>query len=93
VFPSGIGARDIILIAALTPVLPHTAVAVALLTRVVTTASDLACGGLGLALGRIVRSTAQASVLAGESQPAHRSRGRHRKPRDESGLTERVPAA
>ena len=93
VFPSGIGARDIILIAALTPVLPHTAVAVALLTRVVTTASDLACGGLGLALGRTIRSTARADVLAGEPQPVRRSRGRHRKAQDESSLTERAPAS
>ena len=47
VFPGGIGAREVVLTAALVPVLPHgTAVAVALMTRVVTTASDLAWGGL-----------------------------------------------
>ena len=68
VFPSGIGAREVILIAALTTVLPHgTALAVALVTRVVTTASDLALGGIGLAMGR----GAKGIVLA----PA----GRHRK--------------
>lgn len=68
VFPSGIGAREVILIAALTTVLPHgTALAVALVTRVVTTASDLALGGIGLAMGRGARGT----VLA----PG----GRHRK--------------
>ncbi len=53
VFPSGIGAREVILVAVLATVLSHgTAVAVALVARVVTTASDLACGGVGLALGR-----------------------------------------
>jgi glycosyltransferase 2 family protein len=55
VFPSGIGAREVILVAALATVLPHgTAVAVALVARVVTTASDLACGGVGLAVGRVL---------------------------------------
>lgn len=69
VFPSGIGAREVILIAALTTILPHgTAVAVALVTRGVTTASDLALGGIGLALGRGVKG----AVLA--------RAGRHRKP-------------
>ena len=68
VFPSGIGAREVILIAALTTVLPHgTALAVALVTRVVTTASDLALGGIGLAMGR----GAKGIVLA--------QAGRHRK--------------
>ena len=58
VFPSGIGAREVILIAALTTVLPHgTALAVALVARVVTTASDLALGGIGLAMGRGAKET------------------------------------
>ncbi len=53
VFPGGVGPREFFLIAALTPVMPHgTVVAVALMTRVVTTASDLACAGLGLAVSR-----------------------------------------
>ena len=68
VFPSGIGAREVILIAALTTVLPHgTALAVALVARGVTTASDLALGGIGLAMGR----GAKAAELA--------QAGRHRK--------------
>jgi glycosyltransferase 2 family protein len=68
VFPSGIGAREVILIAALTTVLPHgTAVAVALVVRGVTTASDLALGGIGLAMGRV-------AMAAGLAQA-----GRHRK--------------
>ena len=50
VFPSGIGAREVVLVAALATVLsPGNAVAVALVVRVVTTASDLAWGGIGLA--------------------------------------------
>lgn len=56
VVPGGIGARDVILIAALSPVIPGAAVAVAVLTRAVTTASDLACAGLGLAMSRAVRA-------------------------------------
>jgi uncharacterized membrane protein YbhN (UPF0104 family) len=56
VFPSGIGAREVVLTAALASVLsPGKAVAVALVVRVVTTASDLASGGLGLALGRVAK--------------------------------------
>jgi uncharacterized membrane protein YbhN (UPF0104 family) len=54
VFPSGIGAREVVLTAALSSVLsPGEAVAVALVTRAVTTIADLAWGGLGLALGRL----------------------------------------
>ena len=50
VVPGGIGAREVILIAVLLPVIPRTAVAVAVIARVVTMASDLACAGLGLAV-------------------------------------------
>ncbi len=72
VFPSGIGARELILVGALAAVVPHgTAVAIALVTRVVTTGADLACGGVGLALGRADRRNA--------SVPASSQRGRHRK--------------
>lgn len=54
VFPNGIGAREIILIAVLSPVVPHgTALAIALAARLVTTASDLAWGSFGLALSRM----------------------------------------
>lgn len=52
IFPGGIGPRDFFLIAALTPVIPHgPAVAVALMTRVVATTSDIGCAGLALAVG------------------------------------------
>ena len=65
VLPGGIGAREVVLTAALAPVLPHgTAVAVALMTRVVTTVSDLACGGIGLAAGRAAASAVAASAVA-----------------------------
>jgi hypothetical protein len=72
VFPNGIGAREVLLMAALAPVLrPGAALAVALMARVVTTASDLAWGGIGLAIAR--RSSASANA------PARRTAGRHRK--------------
>lgn len=68
IFPSGIGAREVILIAALAPAVPHgTAVAVALVSRVMGTFADLACGALGLAL----RKSAHAAVT--------RVTGRHRR--------------
>jgi glycosyltransferase 2 family protein len=66
VLPGGIGAREVILIAALTPVATHgAAIAVALTARLVSTVSDLVCGALGLALGR------------SRSRGLGRSRGRH----------------
>jgi glycosyltransferase 2 family protein len=58
VLPGGIGAREVILIAALSSVIPGTAVAVAVMARVVTMASDLACAGLGLAVSRGMRTPA-----------------------------------
>jgi uncharacterized membrane protein YbhN (UPF0104 family) len=57
VFPNGIGPRELILIAALAPVLDRpAALALALLARVATTISDLAWGGIGLAIGRRART-------------------------------------
>ncbi len=71
VLPGGIGAREVVLTAALAPVLPHgTAVAVALMTRVVTTVSDLACGGIGVAASRAAASAVAATGLAGSTVPA-----------------------
>jgi uncharacterized membrane protein YbhN (UPF0104 family) len=76
VVPSGIGAREVILIAALTPVMPHGgAVAVALVVRVITTASDLTLGGLGLAIGRAAR----ARLVAAPPEPPPGRTGKHRK--------------
>jgi glycosyltransferase 2 family protein len=53
VFPGGIGPRELVLVATLAPVMPRgVALATALVSRVVLTASDLAWGGAGLAVGR-----------------------------------------
>lgn len=63
VFPNGIGPRELILIAVLAPVLDRpTALALALLARVATTISDLAWGGIGLAVGRRGRAAAAAEA-------------------------------
>lgn len=71
VVPGGIGAREVILIAALSPVVPGTAVAVAVMARVVTMASDLTCAGLGLAVSRGVRAPV-------DGKPTERG-GKHRR--------------
>jgi uncharacterized membrane protein YbhN (UPF0104 family) len=66
VLPSGIGARELILIATLSQMLPHgAAIAVTLVTRVLTTASDLLLGAVGFALGRAARR----SLAGGEALP------------------------
>jgi glycosyltransferase 2 family protein len=71
IFPGGIGAREVILIAALSPVMPHgTAVAVALMTRVVTTASDLICGGTGMAMSRAARATVRSRLSGAPAEAA-----------------------
>ena len=52
-FPSGIGPRELALIAVLAPVMPSaSALVVALASRVVMTVADLAWAGIGLALDR-----------------------------------------
>lgn len=76
VFPGGIGARELILVAALEPMIAHgPALAVALATRVVTTACDLAWGGVAMAVARAAR-TADGH---GTGSAARRQGGRHRK--------------
>jgi uncharacterized membrane protein YbhN (UPF0104 family) len=82
VFPGGIGAREVILVAALAPVVPHgAALAVALVARVVTTVSDLAWGGIAVSLGRSAKygRAASAASAATPRLPAGRHVGRHRK--------------
>jgi uncharacterized membrane protein YbhN (UPF0104 family) len=84
VFPNGIGAREVILAAALAPVIPHgAALAVALVARVVTTVSDLAWGGIALGLARSARhsrsTTAASSATATAGVQAGRHVGKHRK--------------
>lgn len=81
VVPNGIGAREVILVAALAPVLPHgAALAVALVARVVTTVSDLAWGGIALALARSARYglSATSARTHPDVQPGKHV-GRHRK--------------
>jgi glycosyltransferase 2 family protein len=53
IFPSGVGPRELALIAGLAPVMPRgSALVVAIVSRLVMTVGDLAWAGLGLALGR-----------------------------------------
>jgi uncharacterized membrane protein YbhN (UPF0104 family) len=75
VFPNGIGAREVVLVAALAAVVPHgAALAVALVARAVTTASDLAWGGIAGVLGRYGRSAPAVSAgTAGVVQAPVRS--------------------
>jgi len=58
VFPGGIGPRELALVAALAPVMPRgAALVIALISRVMMTASDLIWGAAGLAIGRWARRT------------------------------------
>jgi hypothetical protein len=53
IFPSGVGPRELALIAALAPVLPRgSALVVAIVSRLVMTVCDLAWAGIGFAVGR-----------------------------------------
>jgi uncharacterized membrane protein YbhN (UPF0104 family) len=80
VFPGGIGPRELILTATLAPVLSGpTALALALVVRVVTTISDLTWGGIGLLIDRRARDggpavavpvTGAAQASAASDQPA-----------------------
>ena len=76
VFPSGIGPRELILIAVLAPVLDRpAALALAVLARVGTTVSDLAWGGIALAISRRARimapaGTTRRAVITGTAGPA-----------------------
>jgi len=85
VAPNGIGAREVVLVAALAPVLPaSTALAVALVARLMTTLSDLAWGAFGLALKRHARASTAAALASPAGQPVgpvpliHQA-GKHRK--------------
>ena len=68
ILPGGIGARDLILIAALATLLPYgSASAIAIMTRVGTTITDLALGAVGVALGRRALRSATAAAASGPS--------------------------
>jgi uncharacterized membrane protein YbhN (UPF0104 family) len=78
VVPNGIGAREVILVAALAPVIPHgAALAVALVARVVTTVSDLAWGGIALGLARSARYGRSAAPAASATSARGRQAGRY----------------
>ena len=71
VVPSGIGAREVILALALAPLLPHgAAIAVALVTRGISTLSDVALGAVGGVAGRR-RPARFAAPAPGAQQPAN----------------------
>jgi uncharacterized membrane protein YbhN (UPF0104 family) len=73
--PGGVGARELALIAVLAPIMPRgSALAVALVSRAVMTASDVAWGGAGVAARRFAPSAAP------QQAPDAGRRGRHRKP-------------
>lgn len=73
VFPGGIGPRELALIAALAPVAPRgAALAIALVSRLVMTGSDLAWGAVGLVIGRryrLARSSRNRISLAQAPSP------------------------
>ena len=78
IFPNGIGARELLMVAAFAPVLPSgAALAVALMARVVTTVGDLVWGGIALAIARHARVAA--AEPSGGIAPRRRA-GKHRKP-------------
>jgi uncharacterized membrane protein YbhN (UPF0104 family) len=67
--PGGIGPRELALIAVLAPVIPSaSALVVALASRVVMTAGDLAWAGVGLAVGRAGRANRPAATA--DRQPS-----------------------
>jgi hypothetical protein len=66
VFPGGIGPREIALIAALAPVAPHgAALVVAVISRLLMTASDLVWAGAGLIIGRLLSRSVSRARRAG----------------------------
>jgi uncharacterized membrane protein YbhN (UPF0104 family) len=77
VFPNGIGARELILIAVLAPVVPHgTALAIALAARLLTTASDLAWGlAWGLVGLTAARRLSRQRVSEGQPPEGQRTEG------------------
>jgi glycosyltransferase 2 family protein len=69
VFPGGIGPRELAFIAVLAPVMNrNSALVVALMSRVVMTATDLACAGIGITIGKLTRPSVR--PRAAEAAPA-----------------------
>jgi uncharacterized membrane protein YbhN (UPF0104 family) len=78
IFPSGVGPRELALIAALAPVMPRgSALVVAIVSRLVMTVCDLIWAGIGLGVSRNVRPapTAAAAHGAAPQTPGPRSPG------------------
>jgi uncharacterized membrane protein YbhN (UPF0104 family) len=70
VFPGGIGAREVVLVAVLTLAVPHgAALALAITTRAATMICDLGLGATGLALARIRPVTVQTPAPVPGSAP------------------------
>jgi uncharacterized membrane protein YbhN (UPF0104 family) len=71
VFPGGIGPRELAFIAVLAPVMSRSsALVIALMSRVVMTATDLACAGIGITIGRLARLPVRPrEAQPGEAQP------------------------
>ncbi len=83
IFPSGIGPRELALIAALAPVMPRgAALVVALVSRVIMTGSDLAWGGVGIVIGRRTRRANRARYTPAPDIPAHDPAAHHTAARD-----------
>jgi uncharacterized membrane protein YbhN (UPF0104 family) len=79
IFPGGIGPRELALIAAFAPVMGRAdALAVALASRIVTTASDVGWAGLSLVASRRSGSAACAKADV-PATGRHRQPGKHRK--------------
>jgi uncharacterized membrane protein YbhN (UPF0104 family) len=80
VFPGGVGPRELVLVATLAPVMPHgVALTTALVSRVVLTASDLAWGGVGLAIGRRARALSAQPLSQAPSGTRRGGPGKHAK--------------
>jgi hypothetical protein len=70
VFPGGIGPRELALIAALAPVVPKgSAVVIAVMSRMLMTASDVGWAGAGLVIGRIMSRSGRRAVMECRHDP------------------------
>lgn len=76
-FPGGIGPRELAFVIALAPVLPRSsALLIALVSRVLMTASDMSWATAGLVIGRVTRHTRAPATATTRRSGA----GKHRKP-------------
>ena len=81
--PGGIGARELALIAVLSPVMSSaSALVVALVSRVVMTVGDLFWAGVGLAIGRARHPEVPSQPAPGQPAPGQPAPGRPAAPED-----------